>query len=785
MLPVDSFYKTNGIREKTIIKSIYDKLFDNGYVYKDYKILPYSLVGETNLTISESQEQSIDIVRDFIYVLAKLTIDNKQVESNCEKKQVELIVYTTTPYTIFMNAGLCINTSLNYSIFENKIALTDFFIERNINSSLLEPFDIKTIIGSSYLPFFNFAKIKNPIIYDDSFVKSCGSGIVHIDPIHGCDDFELFKKSMNLPFTLNELDIISKDRYTIPELNGLKVTNNTEIINMLYKNNLIYDHIRVKEKTFVCPRTGGMIINKACEEVFLKVDKQKMIDMLNKITFTNEQSKNEMYTWVENSRDWCISRSNRIYGSDFYYDNKKYILDCWFDSACVPYFCKYSKEEILEKRNNLAKVFLEYKDKSTNNIEEIDRFNTVKRLYNYIIEQPYYNNYEIVIEGNEQVRNWFYYLLIVAIGLGYTEPPMKTIMTTGMILDKQYRKISKSKGNSPITVDDEFIKNIDYISNIVYSNNIIMGRDQYIPFDSKSIKTAGSMIINIKNMYTFYNINLKTLENLFPDYICRDTIEYNSNTIDLKPSTEFTIQLNNKLNKYYYKFNNPEKSIKDKHGIFKKYVTFCSKMILHNKCLLASYPQNNDSIEYECDLYNEYLYFLKKMLSILKYIMKPFLYTFSKSIPTAFDTFHISKYDNTIKFEFDDNIDSVLTAVAKEIKEIRITDYESNKYIVVNTDNDEYAKILSKRLMMYVIKNDSINNIFEYKIMDTTKELKEIVELVVHHRRELSQYRKSCGLSIADISDKHIYNIKLEEHIDRQLFTYLFNHIPSYTYIIE
>ncbi|NMK68063.1 class I tRNA ligase family protein, partial [Staphylococcus capitis] len=383
-------------------------------------------------------------------------------------KDTYFLSWTTTPWTLPANVALAINKDLNYSKIrvENEyyILATDL-----INSIITEKYEIidtfsgSNLINLKYIPPFESDGLVNAYyVVDGEFVtNSEGTGIVHIAPAHGEDDYQLV-----LERDLDFLNVITRegvynDRF--PELVGNKAKNSDiEIIKLLSKKQLLYKKQKYEHNYPHCWRCGNPLIYYAMEGWFIKTTnfKNEIINNNNNIEwFPSHIKEGRMGNFLENMVDWNIGR-NRYWGTP---------LNVWICNDCnheyAPSSIKDLQNNSINKIDEDIELHRPYVDNITlscpkcngkmSRVEEVidvwfDSGSMPFAQHHYPFDnQKIFNQHfpaDFIAEGVDQTRGWFYSLLVISTILK-GKSSYKRALSLGHILDSNGKKMSKSKGN--------------------------------------------------------------------------------------------------------------------------------------------------------------------------------------------------------------------------------------------------------------------------------------------------------------------------------------------------
>ncbi|MFC2083476.1 isoleucine--tRNA ligase [Bacteroidota bacterium] len=455
-------------------------LFDKGLIYKDYKIVPQCPRSETVLSSHELALGYKDTKDPSIYVMMKLK------ESNItDGKNTYFLVWTTTPWTLISNVALAVGSNIDY--VKIKIEDTYIILAKERLSVIREDYEViseykgKDLANQEYYQLFNYLSVNKKGFYviEGNFVSTAdGSGIVHIAPAFGADDYEASKK-YNLPF-LQPVTLGGIFTDEITDFKGKFVKDaDPDIILKLKEMGLLYrKETIVHSYPFSWRFNNVPVIYYARESWFIKTTSisNKMVELNKQINwYPPEVGKGRFGNWLEENKDWALSR-DRFWATP---------LPIWLsengDSFAIGSMNELKEGFVLEdgKRINVSdledidlhkpfvdKIFFESEGKIYKRTPELidvwfDSGAMPFAQYHYPFENKEFfeENFpaDFICEGIDQTRGWFYTLHAIASML-FDKFAYKNIVVNELILDKNGLKMSKSKGNSvdPFELFDKF-----------------------------------------------------------------------------------------------------------------------------------------------------------------------------------------------------------------------------------------------------------------------------------------------------------------------------------------
>ena len=446
---------------------IFKTMHDRGLVYEGYKVMPYSYSCETPLSNFEAGSEYKDIDSKSSYVLFPLKNDTN----------VNIVAWTTTPWTLPSNVALCVNPNLEYILCTDENGKKYVVADGHQNN--LSPVKILTsepymkgsqMVGLEYIPPFDYVKLKCHTVIADEYVKgtgAIGTGVVHISPAHGNDDYRVCveNKIINKK-DLKQVCFVNSDGtfdVVIEKYAGMLVFDaDIEIVKDLKKKGIIVKTQTYKHSYPHCPRAHTPLIYMAVSSYFIEVTKVKgkLIELNSRVNWTRKEiGAGRFHNWLDQTEDWCVSR-NRFFGTP---------LPIWVSDDGSEIVVIGSIQELVGKAK-LSHVPTDIHKEFVDGITIVSEvtgnvLKNVGMVFDCWFESgsvpfgqlhwPFENSdyfdgkdylSEFVAEGLDQTRGWFYTLLVISTII-LEKPPYKNVMCTGMILDGEGKKISKSAGN--------------------------------------------------------------------------------------------------------------------------------------------------------------------------------------------------------------------------------------------------------------------------------------------------------------------------------------------------
>jgi isoleucyl-tRNA synthetase len=296
------------------------------------------------------------------------------------------------------------------------------------------------------------------IVAEEFVDVSTGSGLVHMAPVNGEDDFEVSSRR-KIP-VFNPIDGQAQFTSEAGPLSGQFVRETDQKVGELLKERgLLLRYGRLKHEYPVCWRSGHRLVWLARREYYYFVDrlKDKAIDAASQVEYYYDQPKNRFLEIIKEKRPWCISRE-RVWGAP---------LPIWKCDSCGEKLGLFSRKEIISHAKSLpdGKDFELHRPWIDRIVVECPKCKTDMHREPFVLDtwhnsgsSPYssytdeeYERYfpcPFLTEGIDQTRGWAYTLLIENVIFKMKdEPPFRSFLFQGFVLDKDGQKMSKSKGN--------------------------------------------------------------------------------------------------------------------------------------------------------------------------------------------------------------------------------------------------------------------------------------------------------------------------------------------------
>ncbi len=426
------------------------ELHNKGLLYKDYRVNPYDWKLGTVLSNSEASSEYQDVIDDAITVWFELESGERA------------LAWTTTPWTLPANSALAVNPEMMYLKMQDEDGAIYIIAESRKGayekqlSTCTEVGKIsgKDLVGKKYKPLFDYYACMSDLLYQiipaEYVSDTDGTGIVHIAPAYGEDDFWAAKNiDAKFPVILN-VDDYGNFTTEVRDWAGENIfVANPKIIAALRENGHLVKKEQYKHSYPFGPRSKEKLIYRATDSWYIDVPKirERLIEITkNETTWTSAGDR--FMSWIAGARPWSISR-NRFWGTP---------LPIWEKDGEYKIFGSVAEiEEFFGvKINDLHRPTLDAltKDGWKRITDVLDCWVESGSMpfaqYHYPFENAdkFNANFpaDYIIEGQDQTRGWFYSLMVLATAL-FDKPAFKTVSVNGMVVDDNKKKMSKSLGN--------------------------------------------------------------------------------------------------------------------------------------------------------------------------------------------------------------------------------------------------------------------------------------------------------------------------------------------------
>lgn len=504
---------------------VFAEMAKKGLIFKGLKPVYWSPSSESAL--AEAEIEYHDRKDPSIFVAFPVVEGNDKV-----KEGDNLVIWTTTPWTLPCNTGIAISDKFDYA----KVLVGDkyYIVANELLDSLAKEFNWENYEVVDVFSGSDFKGVKYKHVFMDRIAPvvdgfhvtlDAGTGLVHIAPMYGADDF-IIGKEYGLEM-VNGID----DQGVLNELsgpfNGLFFEDANKAVTVKLEELGVL--LKLKFITHSYPhdwRTKKPIIFRATKQWFCSIDKirdELLNELENNVKFHTEWGKKRLYNMIHDRGDWCISRQ-RVWGVPipiFYNEDGSEIVDYDVMMHVADLFRKYGSNIWFEKeaKDLLPEGYTNPASPNGNFTKEEDImdvwFDSGSTWNGVLIEQGLPYPSDMYLEGSDQYRGWFNSSLICGVAVT-GKAPYKELVSHGFTLDGNGNKMSKSLGNVIVPADMVRLHGSDilrlWVASTDYTEDVRISDDL--------IKQVKESYRKIRNTYKFMLGNLKDF-----DYT-KDSVKY-------------------------------------------------------------------------------------------------------------------------------------------------------------------------------------------------------------------------------------------------------------------
>jgi len=536
----DNDYKTMDLDYMESIWWVFKQLWEKDRVYKSYRIMPYSWKLTTPLSNFEANSNYKDVQDPAITVRFRVVDGAERICPELGDAALFLTAWTTTPWTLPANLALCVGAGIDYVVVESldsgdhhvfaeaRIGVYDKALGKALSEGSGEQGESYRLVrrvsgheleGLRYEPLFAyFADQPNSfVVLEDGFVTTEeGTGIVHLAPAYGEDDFRICRA-----VGIDLVDPLDQEARFLDPVSDYKGEHckdaDKAIIRRLKDEGKLFQQGTIEHSYPFCERSDTPLIYRAVEAWYVKVQdlRDDLVANSDAVGWGPEHvGKNRFGNWLKDAKDWNISR-NRFWGScipiwinvddpddmicvgsraelealagvavdDLHKhivdgvvverDGKTYrrtpeVLDCWFESGAMPWAQQHYP---FERESELDEFFPGH----------------------------------FIAEGLDQTRGWFYTLLVLGTSL-FGRSPYRNVIVNGLILARDGKKMSKRLQNYPDP--NEILEQFGADALRAYMIDSPVVRAEELRFEESGLKEIVRTVIlpywNVLSFFTTY-----------------------------------------------------------------------------------------------------------------------------------------------------------------------------------------------------------------------------------------------------------------------------------------
>lgn len=489
----------------------------NGLIYKGLKPVYWSPSSESALAEAEIEYQDVEATTIFVAFDCK---DGMGLVPNDSK----FVIWTTTPWTLPANLAICAHPDFNYGLFDTNIGKLVFLIELKdslteklglTKCELIKEFRGKELEGLiAKHPFYDK---ESQLINGDYVTADSGTGLVHIAPGHGADDYNVCLKYGIKPYCpVDEHGKLTAE--TGERLAGLFYEDaNEEVLKILRENGHLLNETKIVHSYPHDWRTHKPVIFRATDQWFCSIDpiREELIDTIHSVKWEPAWGETRMVNMIKERADWCISRQRAwgvpipiIYCEDDTPLIEKevfdHIIECIRNEGSNVWYLKDVKDLLPKGYKNAHSpngIFRKEKD-----IMDV-WFDSGSSWNGVLNERGLKYPCDLYLEGSDQYRGWFNSSLILSVANNH-EAPYKQVVSHGFVMDEKWEKMSKSKGNG---IDPLKIINV-YGADTLRLWASLIDYQQDVKLSEGIIKTISEQYRKIRNTFKFLLGNISSFD---------------------------------------------------------------------------------------------------------------------------------------------------------------------------------------------------------------------------------------------------------------------------------
>ena len=476
----DNPYTTMEFGAETAIVKEFHKFLMNGDLYCGSKPVMWSVVEKTAL--AEAEVEYMEHVSPTIWVKFPILEPKNELENS------NILIWTTTPWTIPANRAIAFSSKFKYGLYEVNETEENALVTKGekiiLNTSLCESVESAAKVSLKFIqevknleklkcrhPFYSLGyEFDVPLLEGDFVTEDTGTGFVHVAPSHGQDDYELATKNgIDAPFMLDDegvflpnVKVFSGKR--VYKEDGSDGDGNGAVIGELVNCKALFAKGKLRHQYPHSWRSKAPLIFRNTPQWFISMERsnlrEKSLSAIEDVEWIPKRGKNRIKSMVDNRPDWVVSRQ-RAWGVPLAIFLNKKTGEVLKDNKVNEKIYSYFEEKGSDAWFDLSPIDLLGKEYNVDDWEKIDDILDVwfdsGSTQAFVLEGEKGLGWpaDLYLEGSDQHRGWFQSSLLVGCGTR-GKAPFKQVLTHGFVIDKDGRKESKSMGI--VTKPEDLIK---------------------------------------------------------------------------------------------------------------------------------------------------------------------------------------------------------------------------------------------------------------------------------------------------------------------------------------